>query len=86
VDLEAVARACGIEKSCTVRTLEDFTAAVERLLKVNELAVLVAKVATEPEYKRRNELPSAPETTFTFARHIEQLEGRPILSASSSRR
>lgn len=83
VDLEAVARACGIENSRTVRTLEDFTAAVERLLKVNELAVLVAKVETEPEYKRRNALPSAPETTFTFARYIEQLEGRPVLSRST---
>ena len=86
VDLESVARACGVENSRTVRTLTDFTAAVERLLKVDELAVLVAKVETEPEYKRGKELPSAPETTFTFARHIEQLEGRPILSASSSRR
>jgi len=86
VDLEAVARACGIEKSHTVRTLEDFTAAAEQLLKVNELGVLVAKVESEPEYKRKNALPSAPETTFTFARYIEQLEGRPILSASSTRR
>jgi sulfopyruvate decarboxylase subunit beta len=83
VDLEAVARACGIEKSRTVRTLEDFKAAVERLLKVNELAVVVAKVETEPEYKRRNALPSALETTFTFARHIEQLEGWPVLSRST---
>jgi len=86
VNLEAVARACGIENSRTVCTLEDFTAAVERLLKVNELAVVVAKVETEPEYKRRNVLPSAPETTFTFARHIELLEGRPILSAIHSTR
>ncbi len=81
-DLEAVARACGIENSRTVRTLEDFAAAAERLLKVNQLAVVVAKVATEPEFKRSKKLPSAPETTFTFARYIEQLEGRPILSAS----
>ena len=86
VDLASVARACGIENSRTVRTLEDFTAAVEQLLKVKELAVVVAKVETEPEYKRRNVLPSAPETTFTFARYIEQLEGRPILSDSSTRR
>lgn len=81
VDLAAVARACGIENARTVRNLEDFGEAAERLLKGDELAMVVAKVDTEPEYKRTKELPSVPETTFTFARYIEQLEGRPILSA-----
>lgn len=86
VDLAAVGRACGIANTCTARNLEEFGEAVERLLKGSELAMVVAKVDTEPEYKRTKELPSVPETTFTFARHIEQLEGRPLFSAYYSTR
>jgi thiamine pyrophosphate-dependent acetolactate synthase large subunit-like protein len=83
VDLTAVARACGFENALEVRNLADFGAAVERLLAVNELAIVVANVEPEPEYKRKRELPSVPETTFTFARHIERLEGRRVLSPST---
>jgi sulfopyruvate decarboxylase subunit beta len=86
VDLAAVARACGFENAREVRNLAEFSDAVEGLLTGDELAIIVAKVETEPEYKRSKKLPSAPETTFTFARYIEQLEGKPILSASSTRR
>jgi len=81
VDLSAVARACGIENVREVRNLADFGAAAGQLLAVTELAMVVAKVETEPEYKRERELPSVPETTFTFARHIERLESRRVLSA-----
>jgi thiamine pyrophosphate-dependent acetolactate synthase large subunit-like protein len=83
VNLTAVACACGIENAREARNLVEFSDAVEQLLTRNELALLVAKVETEPEYKRTRELPSVPETTFTFARHIERLEGRPILSTST---
>jgi sulfopyruvate decarboxylase subunit beta len=86
VDLAAVARACGFKNAREVRNLAEFSDAVEGLLTGDELAIIVAKVETEPEYKRSRELPSVPETTFTFARHIEQLEGKPILSATSTRR
>lgn len=86
VDLAAVAQACGFENACTVRNLEEFKQAAERLLNGNELAILVAKVDSEPEYKRSRELPSVPETTFTFARHIEKLEGRSLFSAFYSTR
>ena len=82
VDLAAVARACGIENAREARNLAEFSDAVERLLTGDELALVVAKVETEPEYQRSRELPSVPETTFTFARHIERLEGRPLLSTS----
>ena len=81
VDLSAVARGCGITNACTVRDLEEFAEAMGRFLKGRELAMVVAKVTPEPEYNRTKELPSVPETTFTFARHIEQLEGRPVLPA-----
>jgi len=82
VDLAAVARACGFENAREVRNLAEFSDAVEGLLTRDELAIIVAKVETEPEYKRSRELPSVPETTFTFARYIERLVERPILSAS----
>ncbi|MBI4487760.1 MAG: hypothetical protein HY694_01625 [Deltaproteobacteria bacterium] len=84
VDLAAVARACGIENARTVRNLEDFGEAVGRLLKGDELAMVVAKVDTEQEYKRTKELPSVPETTFTFARYIEQLDGCSPARGSSN--
>lgn len=83
VDLAAVARGCGIENAREVRKLAEFSDAVERLLKGGELALVVAKIETEPEYRRSHELPSVPETTFTFARHIERLEGRSVLSHST---
>ena len=86
VDLTAVAQACGFENARTVRNLEEFEAAAERLLNGNELGILVAKVSTEPEYKRNRELPSVAETTFTFARYVEGIEGRRLFSAYYSTR
>lgn len=80
VNLTAVAQACGFENASTVRNLKEFEEAAEQLLNRNELAILVAKVSTEPEYKRGRELPSVVETTFTFARYVEKLEGRSLFS------
>jgi sulfopyruvate decarboxylase subunit beta len=86
VDLAAVALACGFKNARTVRNLEEFEEATDRLLNGNELTLLVAKVSTEPEYKRSRELPSVPETTFTFARHVEKIEGLRLFAPYYSTR
>ena len=79
-NLRAIAQACGFENARTVRNLKEFEEATERLLNGKELAIVVAKVSAEPEYKRSRELPSVAETTFTFARYIEKLDGRSLFS------
>jgi thiamine pyrophosphate-dependent acetolactate synthase large subunit-like protein len=79
-NLQAIAQACGFENARTVRNLKEFEEATERLLNGKELAIVVAKVSAEPEYRRSRELPSVAETTFTFARYIEKLDGRSLFS------
>jgi sulfopyruvate decarboxylase subunit beta len=43
-DLAAIAAAAGVPRTCTVRTLEDFTAAFDGAMKARELSTIVAKV------------------------------------------
>ena len=86
VDLAAAAMACGFKNASTVRSLDEFEVAANRILNGHELALLVAKVSPEPEYKRSRELPSVPETTFTLARHIERIERLRLFSSYYSTR
>src|SRR5260370_19109444 len=49
-DLEGIARAAGIPKTCTVRTVEEFAAVVRRAVSAEGLQTIVAKVeATRPK-------------------------------------
>src|SRR5712671_946555 len=49
-DLEGIARAAGIPQTCTVRTVEEFTAVVRRAISGEGLQTIVAKVeATGPK-------------------------------------
>jgi sulfopyruvate decarboxylase subunit beta len=72
-DLEAVARASGIKKAMTVRTREDFQAAVSAATGGNELATIVAKVEAAGPAKYVTDL-ALLENRFQFARHVRSLE------------
>jgi sulfopyruvate decarboxylase subunit beta len=43
-DIAGIAAAAGVPRTCTVRTLEDFTAAFDAATKARELSTIVAKV------------------------------------------
>ena len=82
VDLAAIARACGIERSFTARTLEEFEAHCRAGLEAAAPYLLVAKVeaAVEPKLKRK---PSdGREDKYLFVRHIEASEGIVIMGPS----
>ena len=52
-DLAGIAAAAGVPRTCTVRTLEEFTAAFDAALTARELTTIVAKVdARTPAWKR----------------------------------
>lgn len=79
-DLAAIARGSGIDGADTVRSLGDFTTAAEQAMSGSSLSLIVAKV--EPGIA---DVPPRPgdglEDKYRFVRHVERLEGRPILSA-----
>ena len=78
-DLAAVAQACGIGNACTVRSVEEFTAAADTAMDGSGLSFVVAKV--EPGI---TDVPPRPgdgtEEKYRFVRHVERLEGRSILA------
>jgi len=43
-DIAALAAAAGVPRSCTVRSIDDFTRALDTALKARELTTIVAKV------------------------------------------
>jgi thiamine pyrophosphate-dependent acetolactate synthase large subunit-like protein len=85
VDLESVAKGCGIKNALTVRTLEDFEAAVARALAGNELCFIVAKVqpgedlVTLPRQEAR-------ENKYRFVRYIERTENIRVINPYPRRR
>lgn len=82
VDLVQIAKGCGIKKSFSAATIEEFTETV-KVFKENELCLLVAKieVGTIP----------APQYTdvdfkfnkYLFASYIEETEKKPVLRLRS---
>jgi sulfopyruvate decarboxylase subunit beta len=74
-DLEAIARASGIPKSVTVRTLEDFATAVKNAMHGTQLITIVAKVEATGPGGYVTDL-SLLENRFQFRRHIQSLKRR----------
>ncbi|MBV8535589.1 MAG: hypothetical protein JO128_08360, partial [Alphaproteobacteria bacterium] len=81
-DLEAIAKAMGLARSRTVRTVDEFVEAVEAALSTKGPSLIVAKidagqgdVGTTPMDSKENK--------YRFVRHIEKLEGKVILRPSA---
>ena len=72
-DLDEIARASGIPKALTVRTVEDFKAAVKDALAGSQLTTIVAKVEATGPSGYVTDL-SLLENRFQFRRHIQSLK------------
>jgi sulfopyruvate decarboxylase subunit beta len=72
-DLEGIARASGIPKVLTVRTVEDFGFAVKNALVGRQLTTIVAKVEATGPAGYVTDL-SLVENRFQFRRHIQSLK------------
>jgi thiamine pyrophosphate-dependent acetolactate synthase large subunit-like protein len=85
VQLESIAKGCGIKNALTVRTLGDFEAIVDKALAGNELVLIIAKVepGEDPVALPRQE---ARENKYRFVRHIESTENIRIINPYSRRR
>ena len=74
-DLEGIARASGILKALTVRTVENFKAAVLDAIHGNELTTIIAKVEAAGPAVYVTDL-SLLENRFQFRRHIQSLHSQ----------
>lgn len=72
-DLEGIARAAGIQKALTVRTVEDFRAAMKQALDGKQLTTIVAKVEATGPTGYVTDL-SLVENRFQFRRYIQSLK------------
>jgi sulfopyruvate decarboxylase subunit beta len=70
-DLEGVARAAGVGRATTVRTVEEFTAAFEAAMQAGELSCIVAKVEAVGPKGYVTGL-ALLENRFQFRRYIEK--------------
>jgi len=82
VDLEAVGRAMGVDRSHTARTVDEFVAAVEAGLAADEPSLIVAQVDASQADVANTPIDSK-ENKYRFVRHVEQLEGKVILRPSA---
>ncbi len=71
-DLEGIARAAGVPRAETVRSIEEFTRAFDQAMKGHELTCIIAKVEAAGPKVFVTEL-SLLENRFQFLRHIEKL-------------
>ena len=71
-DLEGVARASGIARTGTARTIDEFTKAFDQAMQTNDLTSLVAKVEAVGPKGYVTDL-SLLENRFQFKRYIEKL-------------
>jgi sulfopyruvate decarboxylase subunit beta len=80
-DLAGMARASGVPRTETVRTVEDFTRTVEGAMRSGELSCIVAKVEAVGPKGYVTDL-ALLENRFQFQRHIQKLRngGRVIES------
>ena len=74
-DLEGVARASGIARTRTVKTMEDFTSAFDDALGAGDLTSIVAKVEAVGPKGYVTEL-SLLENRFQFKRYVETLTAK----------
>jgi sulfopyruvate decarboxylase subunit beta len=72
-DLEGIARASGIPRVNTLRTVESFRAAVTEAIKGNELTTIIAKVEAKGPSVYVTNL-SLLENRFQFRRYIQSLK------------
>ncbi len=72
-DLEGVARASGIPRACTVRSVEEFRKSFADAMAANELATLIAKVEAKGPSQYVTDL-TLLENRFQFQRHIRSLK------------
>jgi thiamine pyrophosphate-dependent acetolactate synthase large subunit-like protein len=85
MNLELVAKGCGIEKCCTIRSEEEFRDAVKRYLTEDGPAFVVAKIdPVEIREKKGGRGPGdsgqdTRENKYSFVHHIEKLENITIL-------
>jgi len=73
-DLEGVARASGIKRTATVRTVAEFTKAVQSALAGHELTCIVTKVEAAGPQVYLTDL-GLIENRLQFQRHIQSLRG-----------
>jgi sulfopyruvate decarboxylase subunit beta len=85
VNLEAIARDCGIKNAVTVRKLEAFEHAVEAALSARSVSVIVAKLEAG---EQPVPLPcrEGRENMYTFVRYIERTEGIKIINPYARQR
>jgi sulfopyruvate decarboxylase subunit beta len=85
VDLESVARSCGIKNTATVKESGAFEEVLDKSLLDNKLTVIVAKVEPGEE---NVPLPQQEgrENKYRFVRHIEKTENIRIINPYSRRR
>ena len=72
-DLEGIARAAGVPRTATVRTLDDFAEAVTDAIHGDELTSIVAKVEAKGPPLYLTDLPML-ENRFQFQRHLRTLK------------
>jgi sulfopyruvate decarboxylase subunit beta len=87
VDLEAVARACGIASAWTVTEAESFAARVRLALAGSGPHLINALVSEldDERPERARKLPDPRENKYRFARYIERTEGVEILGGGLGR-
>ena len=78
-DLARIAEGAGFENAIGVDSLEAFNAAAQKALEGGELCFISAKVELGSAAVPPNPF-DAMESTYRFMRHLEKLEGRPLLS------
>lgn len=85
VDLEGIAKSCGIRNAATVKNLGEFEKVLDKALTGNELSVIVAKVEPGEETVP---LPrqEGRENKYAFVRYIERTENIRIINPYSRRR
>lgn len=74
-NLEGIARAAGVPRTSTVRTIEDFTGEFQQALKADELTSILAKVEAAGPKGYVTDL-AMLENRFQFKRYIEGLRKR----------
>lgn len=72
-DLEGVARASGVPKVLTVRTVEDFKSSIKRAMNGSQLTTIIAKVEATGPAGYVTDL-SLVENRFQFRRYIQSLK------------
>jgi hypothetical protein len=83
VDLEAVARGCGLKTVRTVRKVPEFVEAVEEGLRSGPgPTVVIAKIDAGQAFAGTMPM-DAKENKYAFVRHIEEVEGITILRPSA---